>query len=68
MGCQDLIIPGEGRICQLGGVPMAEGSILSLDGSSGQVYSGRLEVVVERPTRYLLEVARWKSELATAAR
>jgi len=66
VGCQDLIIPDEGRTCQLAGEPVAEGSILSLDGSSGRVYSGRLEVIVERPTRYLLEVERWKSELATA--
>lgn len=32
---------------------------VSLDGHSGVVYNGRLEVIVEKPTDYLAEVKRW---------
>jgi hypothetical protein len=53
-----------GRGCRIGDVPIKEGAPLSLDGHSGRVYPGKLEVVVERPTRYLQEVERWKARRA----
>jgi hypothetical protein len=34
-----------------------EGDVLSLDGHSGNVYAGQLDVVTERPTERLEEVA-----------
>jgi pyruvate,orthophosphate dikinase len=61
VGCRDLMIPGERRGCRIGGLEFAEGDDLSLDGHSGNVYGGQLEVVVEKPSRYLLEIQRWKA-------
>ena len=40
---------------------------MSLDGHSGQVYAGKLEVVVERPTQYLEEVERWRERRGEAS-
>ena len=31
----------------------SEGEVLSLDGKLGRVYAGKLQVVIEKPTRFL---------------
>jgi hypothetical protein len=41
--------------CRIGDRP------LSLDGHSGQVYEGKLDVIVERLSEYLKEVERWRA-------
>jgi pyruvate,orthophosphate dikinase len=64
VGCRDLIVQGDGRTCRIGDLLVEEGTPVSLDGHSGRVYQGKLEVVVERPTQYLQEVERWKARLA----
>ncbi|HMB06188.1 MAG TPA: PEP-utilizing enzyme, partial [Isosphaeraceae bacterium] len=61
VGCRDLVIPGARRGCRIGGLEFAEGDDLSLDGHSGNVYGGKLEVVVEKPTQYLSEIQRWNA-------
>jgi pyruvate,orthophosphate dikinase len=61
VGCRDVVVHGEGKTCRIGDVLLEEGSPVSLDGHSGCVYRGNLEVVVERPTQYLQEVERWKA-------
>lgn len=63
VGCRDLAIPSGGRGCRLGGRWFTEGDCLSLDGHSGTVYGGKLEVVVEQPDEYLREVECWKARL-----
>jgi pyruvate,orthophosphate dikinase len=63
VGCRDLIIQGEGRSCRIGGQVIEEGSMVSLDGHTGHVYPGKLEVVVELPTEQLREVERWRARL-----
>jgi pyruvate,orthophosphate dikinase len=40
----------------------SEGDFLSLDGNTGKVYAGALDVIVEKPKKYLAEVERWKDE------
>jgi pyruvate,orthophosphate dikinase len=60
VGCRDLLVQENGTSCRIGDHVIEQGTALSLDGNSGQVYMGKLEMVVERPTRYLAEVARWK--------
>jgi pyruvate,orthophosphate dikinase len=67
VGCRDLVLEPAGRGCRIGGVPVEEGAVLSLDGHTGRVYSGRLEVVVRRPTEYLREVERWKTRVGSTA-
>ena len=62
VGCRDLVvIPGGRRGCRIGGLQFAEGDDLPLDGHSGNVYGGRLDVVVERPSQYLLVIRSWKA-------
>jgi pyruvate,orthophosphate dikinase len=64
VGCSDLVIQGEGKTCRIGDQCLEQGSAVSLDGNSGHVYPGKLEVVVERPTQYLQEVERWEARFA----
>jgi pyruvate,orthophosphate dikinase len=66
VGCRELAIPAGSRGCRLGNRWFTEGDWLSLDGHSGTVYRGKLDVVVERPTQHLREVERWKARLAGA--
>jgi pyruvate,orthophosphate dikinase len=61
VGCPGLVLLEHGRGCRIGGQPLEEGAAVSLDGHSGRVYAGRVEVVVERPTAYLRQVERWKA-------
>jgi pyruvate, orthophosphate dikinase len=61
VGCRDLTVGGEGKTCRLGDEIIEEGSPVSLDGNSGRVYRGKLEVIEERPDQYLREVERWKA-------
>jgi pyruvate,orthophosphate dikinase len=64
VGCRQLAISAGGHRCRLGDRWFSQGDCLSLDGHSGSVYHGKLEVVVERPTQHLREVERWKARLA----
>jgi pyruvate,orthophosphate dikinase len=59
VGCRDLGFPDNGRSCLIAGRPFAPNDVMSLDGHTGAVYAGKLEVRVERPTAYLREVKRW---------
>jgi pyruvate,orthophosphate dikinase len=64
VGCRELVVQGEGKTGRIGNHLIEEGATVSLDGHSGRVYPGKLEVVVERPTEHLREVQRWKARLA----
>lgn len=59
VGCRDLVIERDRR-CRIGGESFLERDFLSLDGHSGAVYSGKLEVVTERPDELLAVVDRWR--------
>ncbi|MEZ4226106.1 MAG: hypothetical protein R3B13_34490 [Polyangiaceae bacterium] len=56
------------RRCELGGQPLREGDLLSLDCSDGGIYAGRLAEVAEAPERELALVASWRDAKAGAAR
>ncbi len=59
VGCRNLAIdPEHGRIT-LGGRVVRERDWLSLDGDTGQIFSGRIEIDTERPDDLLQEVTRW---------
>ncbi len=64
VGCRDLIIDANRR-CRLGGQWFGERDVLSLDGHSGAVYSGKLQVVAERPLQLLSVVQQWQQRLKT---
>ena len=61
VGCRELVVREAGRGCQIGNQLLDAGAILSLDGHSGHIHAGKLDVVVERPTQYLREVEGWKA-------
>jgi pyruvate, orthophosphate dikinase len=64
VGCRELDIDTEQRACRLGDRRFHEGDVLTLDGHSGAVYAGRLDVITEKPLRYLQEIDRRKTLLA----
>lgn len=66
VGCHALKIAANGRTAELGGIGIAEGDWLSLDGDTGEVTLGRRDIVVERPEAELAEIDRWRR--AAAAR
>ncbi len=68
VGCRELAVQDNGKGCRIGDVFIKEGDSLSLDGQSGRVYPGKLEVVVEKPTEYLAEIGRWKKIEAAKSR
>lgn len=60
VGCRELVVQENGKGCRIGEQLREEGAAVSLDGQSGRIYAGKLEVVVERPTQYLGEIERWR--------
>ena len=68
VGCRELTFEGAGQGCSIGSHAFGEGTWVSLDGNAGNVYTGKLEVVVETPTPYLQEVDQWKARLGSPIR
>jgi pyruvate,orthophosphate dikinase len=68
VGCRDLIVAGDRHGCHLAGRWFAEGEVLSLDGQSGNVYAGPLEVQIHRPSAYLEEVRQWQARATEPGR
>jgi pyruvate,orthophosphate dikinase len=61
VGCGDMTINSANRVCNLKGRTLHEKDVISLDGGTGAVYEGKVEVVVEKPP--LLSVVReWMAE------
>lgn len=60
VGCSELAIDLANRRCSIAGEWLDEGDTICLDGNTGGVWLGTPRVVVERPTAYLAEVARWR--------
>jgi pyruvate,orthophosphate dikinase len=63
VGCRDLVLSSNGSGGRVGDHTLSRGDVLSIDGSSGQVFAGRIDVRAERPTRDLKAVRSWWSEL-----
>jgi pyruvate,orthophosphate dikinase len=59
VGCLDLLIDLDLGRCQVAGKTFNEGDYLSLDGNTGEIYEGKLEVVIEKPKKFLAEVEKW---------
>ena len=66
VNCGDLGIDIPGRRLRVGEHDLAEGSLLTLDGNTGNVYSGRTEVIRERPDGLLAVYNSWKGGPETA--
>ncbi len=61
VGCRGLAIDRVRRELRLGGQVIQEGEVLSLDGSSGVVYAGPVQVQHRHPTELLDLVAGWRT-------
>ncbi|HEY6922466.1 MAG TPA: PEP/pyruvate-binding domain-containing protein [Steroidobacteraceae bacterium] len=66
VGCTALQLRPDKTGAHIGGGRIAEGDELTLDGNTGYVYRGRLEVIHERPQAELAQLERWRT--AAAAR
>ncbi len=66
VGCRGLVIDPTGRSAAIGDSKITEGEILSVDGDSGAVYRGALEVIRSRPTELIERIHSWCSHSAPA--
>jgi pyruvate,orthophosphate dikinase len=64
VGCHGLAIDPARRELRLGGRVVPEGDMVSLDGTSGAVYAGMVDVERRRPTELLDIVASWTRDVA----
>jgi pyruvate, orthophosphate dikinase len=64
VSCSGLVIDEAAHRVEIGGVPLLEGDWLSVDGDTGEVYLGQIEIVTERPEAMLAEVESWREEAA----
>jgi pyruvate,orthophosphate dikinase len=65
VGCETLSIDLMRRRCRIGSREFAEGDVISLDGASGIIYAGTVEVLQERPAAWLSKVTRWHADAET---
>ena len=59
VGCGDFVTDGQRRLAKLGDKQIGEGDWLSLDGETGEVFLGKREIAVDRPTAEINEVTSW---------
>lgn len=62
VACPGLEIDLDHRRCTIGGAQLNEGDLLSLNGNTGTIHSGRLTPLTERPEKALATVARWRKD------
>lgn len=62
VGCRELAIDLAKRSCSIGGKPLREGQLISLDGGAGGVYAGAVDIVRAKPERELAVVASWSAK------
>jgi pyruvate,orthophosphate dikinase len=66
VGCQALVVDADGAHCTIAGETFHEGDVLSLDGHSGNVIAGKVQVEVERPLEALARLSEWRRDLIQA--
>ena len=67
VGCEALSIDPQGEGCTIAGVAFREGDILSLDGHSGEVIAGAVEVERELPVEGLARLQEWRERFGRGA-
>jgi len=65
VGCEGLNIDASGRSAIVADEKLYEGDLLSIDGATGAIYRGELEVVRERPMDLLRSIADWRNAGST---
>ena len=66
VACKALAIDTQTPAARYPGGTIGEGDWISIDGDNGAVYSGRADIIRERPAAELAELERWRSENAAA--
>jgi len=61
VNCEALSIDLPGHRCRIGDRELAEGAVITLDGNTGNVYLGHIEVAQERPAELLSVYNGWRS-------
>jgi pyruvate,orthophosphate dikinase len=61
VGCRQLQLAEDGKSCTIAGHHFGEGDEISLDGESGRVFAGPVEMLEERPTHELAVIEGWKN-------
>jgi pyruvate,orthophosphate dikinase len=61
VGCAALVVNPDGRHCAIAGETFGEGDVISLDGHSGDVLAGTVQVELERPIAALAKLAAWRA-------
>lgn len=64
VGCRELDVDLTTRTLRLGAAQLSEGDFVTLDATTGDVYSGSLELLEERPAELVERVRGWERELA----
>jgi pyruvate,orthophosphate dikinase len=67
VGCADLHVNEAMQVCTLGSRVLHEGDVITIDGDSGLVYAGRIDVVVDRPDEALAIIESWRRQMSAPA-
>jgi len=62
VGCRELTIDLARRSCSIGGKPLREGQVISLDGGAGEIFQGAVDIVRAKPEHELAAVASWRAQ------
>ncbi len=63
-----LVVDPAAHRAALGSLPLREGDWISLDGDTGDVFLGQIEIETERPEALLAEVEKWRADQAGEGR
>jgi pyruvate, orthophosphate dikinase len=64
VGCESLVVDPDGSRCTIAGEHFREGDVLSLDGHTGEVIAGEVQVEIERPLEGLERLAELRRAIA----
>jgi pyruvate, orthophosphate dikinase len=67
VGCVDLHVDEAMATCRLGSRTLHEGDVLTIDGDSGLIYTGRVDVVINRPDDALAIIESWRRQMSEPA-
>jgi pyruvate, orthophosphate dikinase len=67
VGCADLHVDETMQACTLGSRVLHEGDVITIDGDSGLVYAGRIDLVVDRPDEALAIIESWRRQMSGPA-
>jgi pyruvate, orthophosphate dikinase len=67
VGCADLHLDETTQACTLGSRALHEGDVITIDGDSGLIYAGRVDVVVDRPDEALATIESWRRQMSVPA-